>query len=354
MVNRIRFWLLLGGTFIASAVIGIIIFNSVKTGQRLRNEHPEGERLSIVTYPSFTSLFGPAPELIKIFKNQCNCDVDVVNAGDSVVMLQRLEQHKDQFTADLVLGLDSLTIHRAQKNLQWKSIHVDHEGFAPEVADSVTTAANESFIPFDWSAMTFIYREGEIAPPQSLMDLKDPRFRNALALQNPLTSTPGLQFVLWCRRVFNDGALDFFKGLQPSVAAMTDSWSTAYGLFKRGQAKLVFSYETSVIFHWTEEHDHKYQAADLRDGHPIQIEYAAIPANCRNCTGAEKFIHLLLSPEGQKLLMNKNYMRPVFSQVESGTEFAHLKPLKVLPWSQVRPDFFQIDAYVDQAVKALK
>ncbi len=342
--------MLLGGTFAASALFGIIIFNGVKTGQRIRSEHPEGARLSIVTYPSFTSLFGPGPELIQIFKSQCNCDVDVVNAGDSVVMLQRLEQHKETFTADLVLGLDPLTKDRAQKNLKWKPIVVDRSAFAAPLADF----KDDLFVPFDWSPMSFIYREGEIDPPKSLKDLQQPRFRDTLALQNPLTSTPGLQFILWCRAVFGDGALDFLKSLQPSVAAMTDSWSTAYGIFKRNQAKLVFSYQTSVIFHWSQEKDHRYQAASFIEGHPTQVEFAAIPANCRNCRGAEAFIRLLLSPEGQRILMTKNYMRPVLSQVEQGTDFAQLKTLQTLPWSKFPKALLELDSFVDQAVKALK
>ena len=40
------------------------------------------------------------------------------------------------------------------------------------------------------------------------------------------------------------------------------------------------------------------------------------------CELSEKFVNLMLSAEGQKVLMEKNYMMPVLKGIKEGTPFA--------------------------------
>jgi thiamine transport system substrate-binding protein len=69
-------------------------------------------------------------------------------------------------------------------------------------------------------------------------------------------------------------------------------------------------------------------ALELTEGHPVQIEFAGIPATCKNCELAEKFLALLLSPEGQKIVMEKNYMFPAIQGVRADTPFAAVPKFK--------------------------
>jgi thiamine transport system substrate-binding protein len=207
------------------------------------------------------------------------------------------------------------------------------------------------FIAFDWAPIGFVYREGELKTlPRSLSDLRRPDFERSLLLQDPRSSSPGLQFLFWVMASFGErDGFQFLRELKANVFSVTSSWSQAYGLFTRGEAPLVLSYATSPIYHALEEKDDRYRFAwfdeaeeeksqaeatrstDSKSGasggaasanrsggegfHPIQIEYAAIPANCRACEVAEKFLQLMLSDEGQSLIMRHNWMLPVRREV---------------------------------------
>lgn len=331
-------------------LLGVFMVRGVEYGKAIRAEHPPNPKLRIVTYPSFSSLFGPATPLIEEFKKRFPYDIEVTTAGDSVLMVQRLIQQKTTARVDVVIGLDPLTLERAQNDLPWQKIAVDWQRFAPEVQQF----RNDFFVPFDWSPMTFLYREGEIEPPHKLSDLKEARFQKTLALQDPKLSTPGQQFLLWTLDVFHEGAFDFLTSLRPNVAALAPSWALSYGFFKRGQAKMVFTYQTSLLFHWLEEKNRAYHAVDFEDGHPLQVEFVSIPEQCLNCEGALKFVEFLISKEAQQILIARNFMFPVIKEATVGSEFEKLVPLKVRPWAESKKWLMNIEAASDRALSLLK
>jgi thiamine transport system substrate-binding protein len=74
-----------------------------------------------------------------------------------------------------------------------------------------------------------------------------------------------------------------------------------------------------------EEKDSNFQSIEFAEGHPIQVEFAAIPETCRNCEAAKKFISFLMSAQAQKIVMSKNYMLPVNKTVQEGTAFDTIK-----------------------------
>jgi thiamine transport system substrate-binding protein len=59
----------------------------------------------------------------------------------------------------------------------------------------------------------------------------------------------------------------------------------------------------------------------FKEPHPLQFEFAGIPEFCKNCDLAEQFVNLMLSKEGQKIIMEKNYMFPVMRGVREKTPF---------------------------------
>jgi thiamine transport system substrate-binding protein len=63
---------------------------------------------------------------------------------------------------------------------------------------------------------------------------------------------------------------------------------------------------------------------------PVQFEFVGIPEFCRHCDLAEKFVNLMLSKEGQKAIMEKNYMFPVMKGVSDGTPFADVPEYKTI------------------------
>jgi thiamine transport system substrate-binding protein len=113
--------------------------------------------------------------------------------------------------------------------------------------------------------------------------------------------------------------------------SFSPSWSTSYGLFTKKQTKLAFSYLTSPIYHEQEEKNSNYVALKFKEPHPIQFEFVGIPEICKNCELAEQFVNMMLSNQGQKIIMEKNYMFPVMKGVREKTPFDIGSDVNVIP-----------------------
>ncbi len=272
--------------------------------------------LRVLGYSSFVASWGPGPEIARRFYAKTGIAVELRDADDAGLLLKKLEI----FPSDVVIGFDQLLLPLARKARAWKVL--------PKMLGRFQ---EKEFTAFDWGPLAFVYREGEIDPPKSLDDLLDKRFATKIALPDPRTSSPGLQFLFWLiEKKTLDGAFAFLEKLKPSLHTVASSWSTSYGVFQSRQAKLVLSYLTSPLYHFLNEKDASYRAAIFSDGHPVQIEYAGVPENCRSCDDAIEFVSFLLEPEVQKLIMMKNLMLPVVAEVEKGTAFENLPALSTL------------------------
>lgn len=310
------------------------------------------KKLRVMAYSSFLSSFGPASLLKEEFEKTCQCEVELVDGGDSAMMLQKLRLRQDGFHPDLVIGFDQWTLAEAKQQVKWRRLDLGDVEWHPQVVSSLT----ETFVPFDWAPMTFIYREGEIQPPSQLNDLLDPRFKNNITLQDPRSSTPGLQFFYWIHALKGGDTFAFLKSLKQSIHSVSPSWSSSYGLFKKRQAQLTFSYVTSVVYHWQEEADESYKAVEFPQGHPIQVEFAGVPQNCGACELAEGFVRFMLTKTSQSTIMNKNYMLPVIQGVVSDTLFEKVPGLKTVDTPKITPEAFneQRSLLVDQWLEVMR
>ena len=63
--------------------------------------------LTVLTYDSFTSEWGPGPVIEKAFETECGCDLKLVPAGDGAALLARIRLEGAASEADVVLGLDT-------------------------------------------------------------------------------------------------------------------------------------------------------------------------------------------------------------------------------------------------------
>lgn len=290
---------------------------------------PGSHTLRVLTYSTFVGSSGPGRELEKIFEQDCNCEVEYTSAGDAGLLLERLRLSQSATSFDVVIGLDTATVQEAEKNFKWKELFFGSEGRHPIVSESVSRA----LVPYDWSPLTFVYRQGEVYVPVRFDDLLDTRLKNALALQDPHSSSPGLQFLNWVRMIKGDGVDRFLQSLKANINSISPSWAFSYGLFQKKQTQFVFSYLTSLAFHWGVDHDRQFRVVSFPEGHPVQIEYAGVPATCGECDLAEKFVTTMLRPDVQKLIMERNFMFPVIRGLEQGSVFSELPELKVIATS---------------------
>jgi thiamine transport system substrate-binding protein len=280
--------------------------------------------LRIYTYSSFATAWGPGPKLKEAFEQECNCIVKWLTANDSRTIIQRLELQRNSEPADLILGLDFFDTKIASERLKIKNSSVPVMSSIPWSEVILKNGLNDPWVPFDWGYLTFNTHNDEVlfANTKKLDDLLDPRLKNSLAIEDPRTSSPGLLFLFWIFTTKGEKkALEFYKKLTPNIHSYGSSWSTSYGLFTEGQAKAVFSYTTSPVYHLIEENKTNYKAINFEEPLPIHIEYGGILESCNQCILADRFLIFLLRPKAQQILMTKNYMYPVINGVADNTPF---------------------------------
>ncbi len=299
----------------------------------------ESNELTVVAYPSFVSGFGPGPELAKAFERRCGCEVKLVNGGDTGVLIQRVALRPDRMGADVIIGLDQFALHEARELLSWELLSgADTVAWLETLKDRV----EPEFWPYDWAPMTLLYREseGDLSHIRSWQELGEQLSPRSIALQDPRTSHPGLQFLYWQWSLAGgdsdpEGAFgSHLRRLAPLVHSQSPGWSQSYGLFQRRQTRLTFSYFTSLSFHRQVEEDYDIQALQLDVPHPYQVEYMGVPSSCTQCDLAQDFVRFLMEPEAQKIIMEKNFMLPVVESVEMegafGDVFERVSSLSLL------------------------
>ncbi|MFK4770890.1 thiamine ABC transporter substrate binding subunit [Rhizobium sp. ZW T2_16] len=266
----------------------------------------QDKTLTVYTYESFTSDWGPGPKIKAEFEKTCACTVNFVGVADGVALLTRLKLEGTGSEADIALGLDTSLISEAKATGLFEANGVD--AGAVKVPGNY---ADDTFIPYDYGHFAVIYDTQTIKnPPKSLKDLIEGDASQKIAIQDPRTSTPGLGLLLWVKSVYGDKAPEAWAKLRDRVLTVTPGWSEAYGLFTKGEVPMVLSYTTSPAYHMVEEKTDRYQAASFSDGHYIQIEVAGMLKHARDKDLAKSFLTFLISPAAQDIIPTTNWMMP--------------------------------------------
>ena len=63
--------------------------------------------LTVYTYDSFVSDWGPGPIITKAFEATCGCQLKLVGLEDGAALLSRLKMEGKRSRADVILGLDT-------------------------------------------------------------------------------------------------------------------------------------------------------------------------------------------------------------------------------------------------------
>jgi thiamine transport system substrate-binding protein len=260
--------------------------------------------LTVYTYDSFVTEWGPGPAVEAAFEAICGCDLRLVAAGDGAALLARLRLEGQRTEADVVLGLDTnLTAAAGATGL-----------FAPHgmegLAFSLPVAWDDPvFLPFDWGYFAFVHdRESLPNPPGSFRDLAESDV--SILIQDPRSSTPGLGLLLWVKAAYGEDAPAIWKGLSDNIVTVTGGWSEAYGLFLEGEADMVLSYTTSPAYHLIAEDDPSKAAAIFDEGHYMQIEVAAALASSDQPELARDFLAFMLTDAFQSVIPTTNWMYP--------------------------------------------
>ncbi|RBI85455.1 thiamine ABC transporter substrate binding subunit [Rhodosalinus halophilus] len=263
--------------------------------------------LTVYTYDSFVSDWGPGPQIESAFEEVCGCDLTFVAAGDGAALLSRIRLEGESTEADIVLGLDTNLTHAARET----GLFAGH-GLSPEL-DLPVAWEDPHFLPFDWGYFAFVH-DADFDAPGSFTELAESDA--SILIQDPRSSTPGLGLVMWVKAAYGDEAQAIWDGLADNVVTVTPGWSEAYGLFLEGEADMVLSYTTSPAYHLIAEDDPTKAAAPFEEGHYMQVEVAGMLEGTEEPELARQFLEFMTGPAFQSVIPTTNWMYPAVTPPE--------------------------------------
>ena len=143
--------------------------------------------LTVYTYDSFISDWGPGPAVEAAFEAQCSCDLQMIGAGDGAELLSRVKLEGTRSEADIILGLDTNLMADAMKTDLFEPVSIVADYAVPNGWD------NKFFTPFDWGYFAFVQNVG-LETVSNFRELADSDLK--IVIQDPRSSTPGLGLLM--------------------------------------------------------------------------------------------------------------------------------------------------------------
>lgn len=267
------------------------------------------EKLTIYTYDSFVSEWGPGPIIEKIFEEKHNADVEFVAVDSAATLLNKVILEGDTSKADIVLGLDMNLFDLAEQSELFTTHNINDIN---NLINLPLKWESNKFVPYNYGYFSFVYNEVNLESPPKSMDELINSTDARIVIQDPRTSTPGLGLLTWMKALYGDKAGDEWKKLNKKIISVTKGWTDAYyNFFMAGEADMVLSYTTSPAAHIMFEERYDILATTFEEGNYITIEFAGILNNSQNKDLANKFLNFMLSEEFQSVIPSTNIMYPV-------------------------------------------
>ena len=267
------------------------------------------EKLTIYTYDSFVSEWGPGPIIEKIFEEKYNVDLDFVAVDSAATLLNKVILEGDTSKADIVLGLDMNLFDLAEQSELFTTHNINDIN---NLINLPLKWESNKFVPYNYGYFSFVYNEANLETPPKSMDELINSTNARIVIQDPRTSTPGLGLLTWMKALYGDKAGDEWKKLNKKIISVTKGWTDAYyNFFMAGEADMVLSYTTSPAAHIMFEERYDILATTFEEGNYITIEFAGILNNSQNKDLANKFLNFMLSKEFQSVIPSTNIMYPV-------------------------------------------
>ena len=267
------------------------------------------EKLTIYTYDSFVSEWGPGPIIEKIFEEKHNADIEFVAVDSAATLLNKVILEGDTSKADIVLGLDMNLFDLAEQSELFTTHNINDIN---NLINLPLKWESNKFVPYNYGYFSFVYNEANLETPPKSMDELINSTNARIVIQDPRTSTPGLGLLTWMKALYGDKAGDEWKKLNKKIISVTKGWTDAYyNFFMAGEADMVLSYTTSPAAHIMFEERYDILATTFEEGNYITIEFAGILNNSQNKDLANKFLNFMLSEEFQSVIPSTNIMYPI-------------------------------------------
>lgn len=302
----------------------------------------ESGTVTVLSHDSFAAAV--TEETFAGFTAATGVEVEVLPAGDAGSMVNQAILTRDAPLADLLFGVDDTFLTRALDEDLFEATDVRPE---PLVA-GLGTDPDGRVVPIDFGDVCINYDRDVISVvPASLDDLTDPAFADALVVESPATSSPGLAFLLATIAAYGeDGWQAYWRDLADNGVRVVGDWDQAYyAEFTRygGDRPLVVSYASSppaeVLF--AEEPLAEAPTGVVEAGCYRQTEYAGVLAGADDPASARALLDFLFSVEFQEQVPLNWFVFPANADAALPSEFVEFTSI---PDNPSRLDAAEIDA----------
>ncbi len=290
----------------------------------------------LLTYDSFA-----LPEsAAAAFRERTGATIEVVATGDSGTMLTGALLSAGDPEADVIFGIDDTSASRALSGDLLDPI-------GPSVLDRVPAEylvdgpGRDRLLPIDSGDVCMNldsawFADNGLSPPSTLEQLADPAYRDLVVVSSPVTSSPGLAFLIGTvDRYGEDGWIDYWARLRSNGLRVRPSWDDAYYTdytVSGGDRPVVLSYASSppaeVIF---SEGDRTEPASSVMlDSCTAQVEYAGVLSGTDRPELAAQLVEFMVSDTWQASLPVSNFVFPVVD-VDLPPEFTRWAPRPAQP-----------------------
>ena len=304
------------------------------------NHSVKAEKLTVYTYDSFVSEWGPGPLIEKTFEEKYSVDLELIAVDSAATLLNKVILEGSNTKADIILGLDMNLFNSAENSELFTAHNLNNIN---EKLNLPIEWNSEIFVPYNYGYFAFVYNNKKLKnPPKSmdeLLNITDAR----IVIQDPRTSTPGLGLLTWMKILYGDNAQENWSKLNKKIISVTKGWTDAYyNFFMSGEADIVLSYSTSPAAHIMFEENYDISASIFKEGNYLSVEFAGILKSSKNKKVANIFLDFMLSDEFQKVIPSTNIMYPV-TNIKLPDAFNELEIPKAL---QLNPK--EINDYKDE------
>jgi thiamine transport system substrate-binding protein len=288
------------------------------------------KEVTIVTYDAFALPKAAAAA----FQRQTGAKIKVVASGDAGGMLTKALLSAGAPEGDVLFGVDNTLATRAV------AAHLIDAYTPPDVSGvpaslrlagepgKVLTPIDQGDVCINVDASWFA-KKG-IPAPTSMADLVDPRYKDLLVTESPVTSSPGLAFLIgtieWAGQRSGAHWQDYWRQLQANGVRVRPSWDDAYEndyTVSGGDRPLVVSYASSPPAEVVYSDGKRTEPAStvMADSCVSQVEYAGVLAGAEHPGLARQLVAFMLTPAWQEALPLSNFVFPAVTGTALPPEF---------------------------------
>ena len=287
-----------------------------------------GDTVTLVTHDSFAV----DEAVLAAFERRSGLDVEIRRAGDAGALANELVLTEDAPIGDVAFGIDSTFASRTLNQGVFTPYRPRNGGEVPQ-RYSVDpkhrlTAVDVGNVCVNVDKRWFA--EHHVPEPTSLRDLTEPRYRGLFVVPSPVTSSPGLAFLLDTVTTFGEhGWRDYWRDLVANDVRVSAGWQEAYkqdfsGSGGRGDRPIVLSYASSPTAETRPDGSSRTRA--LLGTCYRQVEYAGVLSGARHPEAARRVVDFLLSRRFQEQVPRSMYVCPAVRGVPVPESWSRVAP----------------------------